>query len=117
MHIYAVYLVALSTTINPLLLIVQGPHGLAAGAMDLLNYSSMNPWLSMFPFGMMPPGAMFNPMVGTPQGVGSMTSSTSQPSNSLSSPPILTSPTMESSTAAVVSRQHSMSAVNQQQVH
>ena len=86
--------------------------GLTGNAMDLLNYSAMNSWLSMFPFGMLPPNAMFNPMI-PQQSVNNMAPKT-QAANSLSSPPLLTSPSMESS--AIVSRQHSVSSSNPSQV-
>ena len=73
---------------------------MSGGALDLLNY----PWLGMFPFGMLPPNAMFNPMM--PQISSSLPTKSQQNNNSLSSPPLMTSPSMDS--GSMLQRQHSV---------
>ena len=79
-------------------------------AMDLLSYSAMSSWLNIFPFGMLPPTPMFNPMMPSQP-----MAAKPQPANSLASPPLLTSPTLDTNT--MMSRQHSVPSNNPTQVN
>lgn len=92
---------------------ISAQPGLASNPIELLNYSAMNPWFNMFPFGMLPPNAMFNPVLSSPS-VGSVAAK-AQSASSLASPPLqLKSPTLENN--AIVSRQHSVPPTSQSQV-
>lgn len=106
---YAVVFCILSYKDMNIYIVVSASTG---GPLDLLNY----PWMGMFPFGMLPPNTMFNPMM--PQMPGGMPSKTQQNNNnSLSSPPMMTSPVMEN--GGMMQRQQSlnMQTSNQQQVY
>jgi len=89
--------------------------------MDLLNFPGMNPWLSMLPYGMMSP-AMFSHLIaqtsagglaaGSLAAGGLATGNMTSTSNALSSPPLISSPKME--TSSMLNRQPSVSSTNQQ---